>query len=424
MRILIKAAKIHDTQSKHHGQTMDVLLIDGVIHEISPNITTDFDQVISAQSLELSPGWIDLKADFCEPGNEHKETLETGASAAERGGFTHVCLVPSTSPAVDNKAQIEFIKNKNQYGAVEIIPTGCLSVGHAGKELSEMFDMTQSGAAFFTDDKKHVSTGLLYRALLYVKNFGARIAVTVNDTGISKHGMVNEGLASTSTGLKAIPAIAEVLDIERCLRLVEYTDSAIHLSGLSTAEGVALIRDAKQKGLRVTADVHVNQLLFNEAVVLDFDSNYKVLPPYRTEEDRQALWQGVHDGSINAIVSDHRPAHDDEKEVEFDYASFGNITLEVFFPALLSCKEFELDAVLRALTLGPTEVLGRKSAKIQENEIADLTLFSREEQTKIDRESLASLSFNTPFLGTILPGRIVGVLNQGRLVLSKMDSYA
>jgi len=424
MRILIKAAKIHDTHSAHHGQTMDLLVADGLIQEIAPNIDTTVDQVISASGLALSPGWIDLKADFCEPGNEHKETLETGASAAERGGFTHVCLVPSTTPPVDNKAQIEYIKNKNQYAAVEIIPTGCLSLGHEGKELSEMFDMTQSGAAFFTDDQKHVSTGLLYRALLYVKNFGARIAVTVNDTGISKHGMVNEGLASTTTGLKAIPAIAEILDIERCLRLVEYTDSAIHLSGLSTAEGVALIRQAKKQGLRVTADVHVNQLLFNETAVLGFDSNYKVLPPYRTEEDRLALWQGVHDGTLDAIVSDHRPAHEDEKELEFDYASFGNITLELLFPALQTCKEFDLNAVLRALTAGPAEVLGRKLAKIAVNETADLTLFSVEEQTQIDKSSLASLSFNTPFLHATLPGRIVGVLNQGRLVLSKMESHA
>jgi dihydroorotase len=424
MRILIKAAHIHDPQSKHHGTTRDLLLVDGVIKEIATQIDTNYDTLISAQGLELSPGWTDLKADFCEPGNEHKETLESGAAAAERGGFTHVCLVPATTPPVDNKAQIEFLKNKNQYASVEVIPTGCLSVGHEGKELSEMFDMSQSGAALFTDDQQHVSTGLLYRALLYVKNFGAKIAVTVNDTGISKHGIVNEGLASTTTGLKAIPSIAEILDIERCLRLVEYTDSSIHLSGLSTREGVALIREAKSKGLSITADVHVNQLLFDETAVLGFDSNFKVLPPYRTAEDKQALWEGVIDGTIDAIVSDHRPAHEDEKELEFDYASFGNITLEVLFPALLSCETFELNAVLRSLTQGPAKVLGRSVAKIEVNENADLTLFSRVEKTKIDKDSLASLSFNTPFLDTEMAGRIIGVINQGRLALSKLEQHA
>ena len=193
MRILIKAATIHDEQSEHHGKIKDLLLVDGTIQQIDAEIDAEYDELIAAQGLKVSPGWIDLKADFCEPGNEHKETLESGAAAAERGGFTHVCLVPATNPAVDNKAQVEFLKNKNQYSSVEIIPLGCVSVGHEGKELAEMFDMWQSGAALFTDDQKHVSTGLLYRALLYVKNFGAKIAVTVNDTGISKHGMVNEG---------------------------------------------------------------------------------------------------------------------------------------------------------------------------------------------------------------------------------------
>lgn len=424
MKVLLKQAKVHDSNATYHGQIVDILISDGVINQIGKNIEVECEEIIEAKGLQVSQGWIDLKADFCEPGNEHKETLSSGSAAAERGGFTHVCVVPSTHPPVDNKAQVEFIKNYNTYSAVEIHPTGCISWKHEGKELAEMYDMSLSGAVYFTDDQKHVSTGLLYRALMYIKNFDAKIAVSLGDKSLNNGGQVNEGLASTSTGLKASPAIAEVIDIERNISLVKYTNSALHFSGLSTAEGVDLIREAKKQGLRVTADVHVQQLLFNEEVVLGFNSQYKVLPPYRTEEDRKALWQGLADGTIDAIVSDHRPAHLDDKEVEFDYASFGNITLETLFGSLVSCSEFHLDNVVRAITEGPAKILGLSKATIDVGQKADLTFFTLEESTIFSSDDVQSLSKNSPFIGKKLPAKIIGIMNQGRLVLNKSEEHA
>jgi dihydroorotase len=281
MRILIQQAKINDGQSPYNGQVKDLLIENGIITQIEDKIKTDVDQKISAQNLQVSVGWVDLKANFCEPGYEHKETIETGALAAERGGFTHVCVSPATLPAIDNKAQIEFIKNKNNFSTTRLFPIGCISAGRQGEELAELYDMHQSGAVLFSDDNRHLSSGLLYRALYYVQNFNGKVCVFSTDSSFSKKAQVNEGLASAHTGLKGNPHVAEIMAIERNLRLLEYTNGQLHINNLSTAEGVELIREAKQKGLTVTADVSVNHLIFNETVVLDFDSNFKVNPPYR-----------------------------------------------------------------------------------------------------------------------------------------------
>ncbi len=415
MKILLKSCKIIDSKSEHHQQTKDILIEGDTITKIENTITDKADKIVEFENLHISTGWFDAKVNFTDPGNEIKEDIISGLKSAEKGGFTAVATTPNTTPSISNKSQINYLISKAQFSPVDIYPYGALTENLDGKNISEYYDMKNAGAIAFTDNHKMVSAGIMYRALLYSKNFNGKIISFPYDKTIFGAGQINESKVSVLTGLKAIPSISEYIIVERDLAIAKYCNSPIHFTGISCKKSVELIKQAKKEGVKVTADVYVHHLVFTDEDVLGFDTNYKVLPPLRTNNDKQALIDGVKDGTIDVVCSDHTPEDVESKDIEFGNSAFGMIGTQILFSVLNAVDELSLEQKINLISRQPRSIFGIETDGIKVNAKANLTLFSPTKKWTFSEDLIESKSKNTPFLNKILKGKALGVVNKGFL---------
>ena len=414
MKLLFQSVTIIDSQSKHHQKVVDVLVKNGLIECIKARIEPEGDfRVVNGQNLHLSPGLFDLQVNFRDPGYDWKEDLSSGMDSAAKGGITGVLYMPSNHPITDNKVHVEYIVNSSKDALVNVIPAGAISKGHAGKDLTEMFDMSQSGAKAFTDDRNSIqNANLMKLALQYSKHFNGLIMNQPNDKAVSNNGLMNEGLTSTAMGVKAIPALAEDIMLARDIELLEYTGGKLHVNRISTKKSVERIRAAKQKGLNISCDVAIHNLILDDSHCKEFDSHYKVFPPLRTVMDIEALIEGLKDGTIDAICSDHCPEDVEHKVRTFELAEFGIIGTQTLLP--LSCqleKEIGMSNLIDALSHNPRRILGLPSSSIEEGQSANLCCFETQSRWVFDLQSNASKSNNSPFIGHAFDTKVLGIVN-------------
>ncbi|HBK72073.1 MAG TPA: dihydroorotase [Flavobacteriaceae bacterium] len=415
MNILIKSAKIIDSQSNFDQKTQDILIENGKISKIASSIKNKKNyKEISQDNLHISVGWFDTSVSFGEPGYEERETIENGLKTAAKSGFTAVAINPNTYPLIDNKSAVEFLINKAKGNVVSLHPIANLTQQSKGKELAELYDMSNSGAIAFGDYNTAIENANLMKiALLYAQNFNGLVLSFPQDNSLSNQGSMNEGIQSTRLGLKGNPSIAEELQIARDLFLLEYTGGKLHIPTITTAKSVKLIAEAKKKGLDVTCSVSALHLFLTDSELDDFNTNFKVSPPLRTNIDLIALRRGIIKGTIDMITSDHNPIDIEHKKVEFENAQDGTIGLESLFGAINSI--LPLENVIACITNQPRKRFNIENPTIAVGETANLTLFDPTVEFEFKSEHIYSTSKNSAFLGKKLLGKIYGVFANNKL---------
>ncbi len=418
MNLIIKNARIIESENPFHNQVVDIKINDGVIEKIGTTIQSQEGfQEIKLDDLHVSTGWFDTSVSLGEPGFEDRETIANGLQVAAKSGFTGIALQPNSLPILDNQSQIHFVQQKANGFATQLFPIGALTQKSEGIDLAELFDMKNAGAIAFGDYNKSLdNANLLKIALQYSQDFNATVIAFSQDSTIKGKGIVNEGITSTQLGLKGIPALAEELIISRNLFILEYSGGKLHIPTISSAKSVQLIKEAKAKGLQVTCSVAVHNLIFTDAVLTEFDSNFRVSPPLRNETDRKALIEGVLNGTIDSITSDHNPIDVEHKKLEFDLAKNGTIGLESAFGALQAI--LPSDVIVEKLTSG-RKVFGLENTSLKEGQKANITFFTPEGESTFEEKNILSKSKNSAFIGQKVKGKVYGIYNQGSLILNQ-----
>jgi dihydroorotase len=424
MKTLIKNANIYQNGKLTPGE---ILIERKKIIKISRGIaSSDYtankvDKIIDAKGACVFPGFIDLHSHLRDPGQTYKEDIVTGTKAAAHGGFTAVCAMPNTEPITDNIASVEYIQLRaKDYGSAKVYVIGAITKQSAGEEIAEMATMKAGGIVAVSDDGKCVQNArLMLSCMKYASNFGLPVIIHPEDYFLAGKGQIHSGKVATKLGLSGIPGLAEEVIIARDIMLAESAGVKLHIAHISTARSIELVKNAKDKGLPVTCEVTPHHLVLNEEANLTFNTNTKMKPPLRSEEDRLACVQALQEGIIDCIATDHSPHADFEKEREFDLAPFGIIGLETAFPVLyknlVQTGQIDLNRLIEALTIAPAKILNLPGGILAEGKTADLTIIDLEKETLFSAENILSKSKNTPWLNQWFPGRVMCTICDGKI---------
>jgi len=428
MSILIKNSKVIDPRHKL-AEVLDVLISDGKIAKIGKNISLSAAEIVDGTGKVLLPGFIDLHVHFREPGGEHKETVATGAFAALKGGFVGAVSMPNTQPPADNAAIVEFILKRAREANFNIFPCGTLSKAREGKEISSMLELKQAGCVAVSDDGSYLKNPVVARhAFEYAAQLGLMIMSHAEIPELTKGGVINEGFASTLLGLKGMPAVAEVIAVATDIELAKMTGARLHISHISTRGALEKVRLAKREGLSVTCEVTPHHLALTEDAIKEYNTNFKMNPPLRTEDDRQAMIEGIKDGTIDIIATDHAPHQFEEKDQEFELAPFGVIGLETAFAISYSeiClkEKMPLDKLINQLAVHPASLLKLQNFnEIKEGSEANVTLLDLNRKWTVNQEDFVSKSKNSCFIGRQVHGYVEATVCSGKLYLwNKMSA--
>ncbi len=415
--ILLRGGEIIDPVSGKR-ELKDIVIVNGKIDKIGKIDENFSGEVHDVSGHLITPGLLDMHVHLREPGREDEETIESGCAAAMAGGFTGVCPMPNTMPPCDNQEVVRFLKKRSEQLLVDLYPVATITKGRKGEEITEMADLIHAGAVAFSDDGSPVLNSRVMRyAMEYASMVNAPIIDHSEDTSLSAGGHMNESIMSTRLGIQGIPNAAETVMIARNIELARLTGGHVHIAHLSTKEGVALIRRAKEEGISISCEVTPHHIFFTDKDLVEFDTNLKMNPPLRTTKDVEALKEGLRDGTIDVFASDHAPHAIQEKDVEFNAAPFGILGLETMLGALLgeivNTNVITIEQMIAKMSANPRRILNLSPVEIKKGEPANLTIFHPSRKFKVDANKLHSLSRNTPFDGIELPGKVYGVVNNG-----------